>query len=315
MKRKKKRKGYNNSKSDVKISTKNKDRLFNFIFGREENKKWTLELYNAVNESAYTDESLIEFNTLEDYLYVSMKNDTSFLFQNSISLYEHQSTYNPNMPLRFMQYIARLYESYVNDNSLNKFGSSILELPVPKLVTFYNGDKDSEDETVLKLSNSFKENLKDKTDIEVKVRMLNINYGHNEKLMNACKPLNEYAWFIDRMRNNTECKSVDESVNSAIIDMPEDFLIKAFLRKHMSEVANMLKMEYQEKNAKDLIARANYKKGKEDGRVEGRVEGIEEGIDNVNKLNSYLLEAGRIDDLKKATNDKAFQKKLIDELF
>ncbi len=73
----------------------------------------------------------------------------------------------------------------------------------------------------------------------------------------------------------------------------------------------MLKMEYQEKNAKDLIARANYKKGKEDGRVEG----IEEGIDNVNKLNSYLLEAGRIDDLKKATNDKAFQKKLIDELF
>jgi hypothetical protein len=79
----------------------------------------------------------------------------------------------------------------------------------------------------------------------------------------------------------------------------------------MSEVANMLKMEYQEKNAKDLIARANYKKGKEDGRVEG----IEEGIDNVNKLNSYLLEAGRIDDLKKATNDKAFQKKLIDELF
>ncbi len=73
----------------------------------------------------------------------------------------------------------------------------------------------------------------------------------------------------------------------------------------------MLKMEYQEKNAKDLIARANYKKGKEDGRVEG----IEEGIDNVNKLNSYLLEAGRIDDLKKATNDKAFQKKLINELF
>ncbi len=73
----------------------------------------------------------------------------------------------------------------------------------------------------------------------------------------------------------------------------------------------MLKMEYQEKNAKDLIARANYKKGKEDGRVEG----IEEGIDNVNKLNSYLLEAGRIDDLKKTTNDKAFQKKLIDELF
>ena len=97
----------------ISVSREHKDRLFNFIFGRPENKKWTLSLYNAVNGSSYDDETEIEFNTLEEYLYVHMKNDTSFLFVGYLSLYEHQSTYNPNMPLRMMQYISAVYDGYI----------------------------------------------------------------------------------------------------------------------------------------------------------------------------------------------------------
>ncbi len=268
--------------SKITINRENKDRLFNFIFGREENKKWTLELYNAVNKSDYKDESQIEFNTLDNFLYVSMRNDTSFIFSGSMSLYEHQSTYNPNIPLRFLQYVSQLYEKYINENELNKYGSKLVKLPVPKLVVFYNGTKELADETILKLSDSFDDDIRDKTDIEVVVRMYNINFGHSNDLMKACKPLYEYSGFVSRIRNNG--MNMVDAVTNAITEMPDDYVLKPFLSKHMSEVTNMLQMEYQEKQAKDLIARASRREGKEEGLVEGRVEGIKGAVEIMKTL-------------------------------
>ena len=108
---------------NVTVNREHKDRLFNFIFGREENRRWTLSLYNAVNGSDHDDESLIEFNTLEDVMYLSMKNDTSFLIGNIMSVYEHQSIFNPNMPLRLMEYVGKLYSGYISRNKYNKYAT------------------------------------------------------------------------------------------------------------------------------------------------------------------------------------------------
>ena len=94
------------------VNTKYKDRLFNFIFGSEENRDWTLSLYNAINGSDYKDPSVIKFNTLDDVLFMGMKNDTSFLISWVLNVYEHQSTYNRNMPLRMLQYLSDLYSGY-----------------------------------------------------------------------------------------------------------------------------------------------------------------------------------------------------------
>ena len=154
------------------IQREYKDRLFNFIFGSEENKAWTLSLYNAVNGTSYTDPEEVQINTIKEVLYLGMHNDTSFLMTDDMNLYEQQSSYNPNMPLRMMQYAGNLYEKYIKENDLNKYGSELLQLPVPKLITFYNGIKETEDETILRLSDSFPEGTK--PDIEVTVRMLNI---------------------------------------------------------------------------------------------------------------------------------------------
>ena len=107
--------------------------------------------------------------------YLGMHNDVSFLISNEMNLYEQQSTYNPNMPVRLLQYAGNLYEKYFKDNSLNKYGGRLLQLPVPKLVVFYNGKKEQPDEMILKLSDSFPEGSD--ADIEVKVRMLNVNVG------------------------------------------------------------------------------------------------------------------------------------------
>ena len=176
-----------------------------------------------------------------------------------------------------MRYAGNLYGKYVDENDLDIYGEELLDLPAPKLVVFYNGKKDAPDETILRLSDSFKSKQGGKSDIEVKVRMLNINYGHNAELLQKCRPLYEYSWFIDRVREYSKNTEIEQAVGKAIVEMPEDFEIRAFLKSNQAEVSNMLTAEYHEINALDLVARANKKKGREEGRKVGREEGLAEG--------------------------------------
>ncbi|HCM91824.1 MAG TPA: hypothetical protein DIS78_04585 [Lachnospiraceae bacterium] len=267
---------------NVTINLKHKDRLFNFIFGKEENRKWTLSLYNAVNGSDHDDESMIEFNTLEDVMYLSMKNDTSFLIGNIMSVYEHQSSFNPNMPLRMMEYVGRLYSGYISKNKFNKYGEKLIMLPTPKLVVFYNGLKEQADESILRLSDSFDKGHRNEADIEVRVRMLNVNHGRNKELMDRCKPLAEYAWFIDEIRKNRKEHDTESSVRLAIEAMPDDCIIKGFLTGHMKEVEGMLDTEYNEAEVKELF--------KEEGREEGREQEVTERIQDMLRRGKTVAE-------------------------
>ncbi len=250
------------------INREYKDRLFNFTFGREENKEWTLSLYNAVNGSNYEDASCIEFNTLKDVLFMGMRNDTSFIIADIMSVYEHQSSFNRNMPLRLLQYVGDLYSGYITRNKLNKYGKTLINLPTPKLVVFYNGTDDQEDETILRLSSAFSESTREQSDIEVRVRMINVNYGRNKELMNACKPLAEYSWFINEIRKNqSNGHNLEAAVDAALEEMPVNYVIRRFLMIHKQEVHGMLDTEYNEAEVMELF--------KEDGRKEG----LEQGLD------------------------------------
>ena len=290
----------------VTVNREYKDRLLNYIFGSEENRKWTLSLYNAINHSSYEDENAIVFNTIKEVLYMGMHNDTSFLISDMMSVYEAQSTYNPNMPLRQLQYLGHLYEGYITDHKLNKYGSELLKLPVPKLVVLYNGRKETEDEVILKLTDSFDEKLRDQSDVEVRVSMLNINYGHNKELLEACRPLNEYAWFIERIREYRKAGyTIENAVSMAISNMPKEFCLKPFLLAHRAEVNEMLLTEYNEAEVMELF--------KEDGRREGREEGREEGQTEMNNVYRWLLQKGRATDVERATSDPVYYAKLLEE--
>ncbi len=247
---------------EIRVNEKHKDRLFNFIFGQEENREWTLSLYNAINGSNYTDASLIEFNTLEGVLYMNMKNDTSFIISGIWNVYEHQSSFNPNMPYRMLEYIVELFSGYVKVNKLNKYGSSLMKFPIPKLVVFYNGIEEKEDEVILRLSDSFDES-ETEADIEVKVRMLNVNFGRNKAIMQACKPLEEYAWVINRIRETQKkYKEVVDAVDEVVESIPNDFVIRDLLIRNRAEVYGMLDTEYNEAEIRELFM--------EDGRREER---------------------------------------------
>ena len=196
-------------------------------------------------------------------MYLGMQNDISFLMiTDEMNLFEQQSTYNPNEPLRMMQYTGNLFEKYIRQRKLNKYGSKLLMLPAPRLVVFFNGTSEQPDEMILRLSDSFPKGSV--SDIEVRVRMININYGRSQKLMEACKPLMEYSWLIAEVRKNKQDKEVEigSAIDKAITAMPDDFVIKPFLEANRAEVKGMLLEEYNEAETMELF--------REEGREEGQ---------------------------------------------
>ena len=199
--------------SDNTVNNQHKDRLFKFIFGRYENREWTLSLYNAVNKSSYTDSDAIQITTIEDVLYLSMKNDLSFILADTMNFYEHQSTFNPNMPMRMLIYAGMAYSKYVETHKkeISLYSSSQQTFPAPKLICFYNGVAKQPDSRVLELKSAFREGSE--SDIDVRVTMLNINKGRNAELLGSCRPLAEYSQFVGDVRNyEQESHDIDSAV-------------------------------------------------------------------------------------------------------
>ena len=225
------------------INTEHKDRVFKFIFGNPDKRQWTLDLYNAINGSGYDNPDDIQFNTIDDAVYLGMKNDVSFIIMNELHLWEHQSTYNPNMPMRFFIYAAKLYEKYITGSEYYQYSRTLQTAPCPRCICFYNSTENQPEEKVLRLSDAFI----GEGDIEVRVRMLNINYGKNENLMNVCEPLNEYAWLVDTIRKNQKImSSIEDAVEASIAEMPDDFVIRKFLLLNKAEVKGMFLTEWDQ---------------------------------------------------------------------
>ncbi len=246
-----------------------KDSLFKRIFGREEHKDWLLSLYNAVNNSNCTEEDILEITTIDNIIYLNMKNDVSFLIDSQMNLYEHQSTSNPNMPLRGLFYFSNLYQAYLTKMDLNIFSSKLLKIPTPQFIVFYNGISEQPDKSYLKLSDAFMHPLSEaqKTDFEWTATMLNINKGHNSELMEKCRALREYSLFVGRVQNNllkglTKIDAVNEAVEYA---SRENFLDGLFKRER-SEVLQVSLTEFD----MEEYGRHQYRDGHEDGISEGR---------------------------------------------
>lgn len=205
-------------------------------------------MYNAMNGSDYDDPNEIQYYTIEDAVYLGMKNDVSFIIVDELNLWEHQSTYNPNMPMSFFLYAAKLYEKYISGSDYYPYSSVLQFAPCPKCVCFYNGTREQPERQILRLSDAFN----GESDIEVIVTMLNINYGKNRALLEACAPLNEYAWLVDAIRRHQRAlKNLEMAIDAAIDETPDDFsikrfLIKRFLMMNKAEVKGMFLTEYDQ---------------------------------------------------------------------
>ena len=248
-----------------------KDRLFVKLFGDPENKQSLMSLYNALNGRDCTDVNELEINTIKDVIYMGRKNDVSCIVDAHMNLFEHQSTYNPNMPLRGMIYIAKLYEKYIEQHGLNIFSVNLVKIPTPRYFVLYNGEKDMPERMELKLSDAFMHPGED-TGIEFTAIMLNINYGHNKELMSACRTLEEYAIFVDKVRTyvkqSVNSDKLKQAVDRAVDECIKEGVLAGFLSAHKAEVRNMILTEYDEEKVKEMFKKEYWRDGYSAGKQE-----------------------------------------------
>ena len=251
----------------LRVKEEYKDTIFRMLYRDKGN---LLSLYNAVNERNYTNPDDLQIVTLENALYMEMKNDLAFIMDMNLYLYEHQSTYNPNIPLRNLFYIADEYQRLVIQKSL--YSTAIQKIPTPRFIVFYNGTKKVEDRSEFRLSSAY-ENPTEDPDLELRVTMLNVNEGHNNELMEHCRTLKEYAQYVARVRKYAAEPDIalEEAVERAVEECIKEGILEEFLVKNKAEVIKVSIYEYDKEFEEKKLRKAEYEAGVEAG--------IESGIE------------------------------------
>lgn len=268
--------------------------------------KKALSLYNGLNGTDYRDESLLEFNTLENAIYMNLHNDISFAIVNQIHLYEHQSTLPVNLPLRDLLYIADILQKTIVDKTI--YSSKRLMIPNPNFVVFYNGQDKMPERLELKLSDSFLIPT-DNPELELKVTVLNINEGTNEQLKEKCPELKEYMQYVDKVRKYNRELPLKDAVVKAVDECIKGNILRDFLMKQKGEVIKVSIYEFDEEREMKLIREDEREIGMEIGREEG----IGLGRRSILALSKILLADNRIDDLKRAADDEEYLEELCRE--
>ena len=225
---------------------------------------------------------------------MEMKNDVSFVLYDQLLLYEHQSTKNPNIPLRNLFYVSDVYSALTREDFL--YGGIPVKIPEPKFVVFYNGTDKMPEQSVLCLSDAY-ESKSEELDLELRIRFININPGYNEEMVEKSPTLYQYVKFVDIVRKYQKEMPFPEAVEKAIDECIKKGILAEFLRKNRAEVLRVSIFEYDE----------------EEHMRQEREESRQEGIEQVNDLYDKLHDLNREEDIWKAIKDVEYRKKLLEE--
>ena len=242
------------------VAVKYKDNVFCMLYREKEN---LLDLYNALRGSNYTNVDDLQVTTLNGGSYMKYKNDASFVLNMSLYMFEQQSSKNENMPLRFLHYLSDVYREMFSNDVLHR--RSMIKIPVPHFVTFYNGlEKWIEEEEEIKLSDMYEIPV-DNPQLELKVRVININ--RDADILSKCETLRGYMTFVNKTRCKTqvERKDVKQAVLEAIDECMEENILVDFFEKHREEVVEVSIYDYDEEKVRKTLA------------DEAREEGVTEG--------------------------------------
>ena len=232
------------------VTSKFKDNVFCMLY---RDKKNLLELYNALNNSDYTNVDDLQVTTLNGGSYMKYKNDASFLLCMSLYMFEQQSSKNPNMPLRFLHYVSDVFRELFSNSMLHR--RSMIKIPVPHFVTFYNGlEKWIEDENEIRLSDMY-EIPTDNPELELKVRVININ--KDVHILNKCKTLRDYMTFVNKVRfkMGVEGDDVRIAVTEAMDECIDEDILVDFFEKHREEVVEVSIYDYDEEEVRKVLAK------------------------------------------------------------
>ena len=251
-----------------------KDSVFVDLFSEDEKAKENfLSLYNALHGTNVTAIDQLRTIRLDKVLYMSFYNDVSYLVDNKmIILAEHQSTINPNMPLRCLEYVSRLYEKLFE--SKEKYSRKLLNIPRPEFYVFYNGIEPYPCDQILKLSHAFIEQS-EQPSLELIVKVVNINRHTEHPLLETCKPMREYSIFVQTVRKWQQQDSVT-GFHKAIEECIANNILREYLERKTKEVINMLIAEYDY----EMDIAVQREEEREIAFAEGIEQGIEQGFAN-----------------------------------
>ena len=248
--------------------------------------EYALDVYNAMNDSAYTDPDMIQIMRLENGISLSVRNDASFFISNYLNLYEHQSTYSPNAPLRFLIYLTNLLKTTIRKRDL--YSRKRVQIATPHFAVFYNGTEKRPEKEVLKLSDAFI-NQTDTPEIELTVTVYNINPNNNTQLLEKSEVLRSYMIFVNRVRENLEHQKkiaqnapeyeeeLEVAINEAIDYCVKHHIMEEFFRENRNEVTKSMVLDYTWERREELIRAEEYEDGKREGLEIGRAEGEKRG--------------------------------------
>lgn len=265
-----------------------KDTVFKLVLNDREE---LLALYNAIANTSLGPETELKIVTLDDVIWQDKVNDVAFTINNElIVLLEHQSTMNPNMPVRFLLYLAREYERLMPPGA--KYATKAVQLPRPRFIMFYNGNHRMDDHVQMRLTDLMPngEHLPE-SGVELTVDAYNINYGHNRELMEQCRALQFYSILIHRVETEQQTeKNLEIAVKRAVKWCKEQEILPAVLLEREGELVNMLLSEWDWDEAKQVWQDEAY----EDGVADGKAKIILNIMESMNLSLEDALKIGKI---------------------
>lgn len=228
--------------------------------------KYALDVYNALNGSHYTDVNELQIINMESGVLLSIRNDSSFIVDAYLNMYEHQSTYNPNMPLRFLFYVSTAYKEYITWHKMDLYGSKKIHIPTPKFVVFYNGEATRPEREILNLSDMYEHKL-DSYDLELACEVYNINPEYNMVIQRKSYVLQGYMEFVEKVRKWKDIGiELKQAITQAVDECIQENALAEFFQEKRAEVIDMALLDCTFEAREYMIRR--------DAREEGEINTI-----------------------------------------
>ena len=228
-------------------------------------KKYAMSVYNSLNDTNFTNLDDLEVHTLDKGVSLTVRNDAAFVVDASLSIYEHQSTVCPNMPVRNLIYYTTIVSKLLKKKNI--YGKKLIKIPIPKFVVFYNGDEEQPEEYDMKLSDAFEKET-DNPELELVCKVYNINFGKNKDLLDRCPVLKEYMIFVGYVRlylKEYGYEDLEKAINQAIDRCIQEDILADFLKENRAEVVKVTQLDY----TFDRQITMEREEAREEGRAEG----------------------------------------------
>ena len=245
-----------------------KDTVFVTVF---KEKKCLIELYNAIFDTNYDENTPLDIVTIKDVLFRTLKNDVAFtLGERFVVLIEHQSTLNGNLPLRDLLYVSTLFKRMIDSKLL--YRERTLMLPRPEFIVLYNGTTDIPEYQELRLSDAYLGELQEGEEdaLQLVVKVYNINSKKNAEILKKCETLKQYSRFVDIMRSY---QKTDQLTNEKMVEIMErcqrDGILTDFFREYGTELIEMLFKELTREEDLEISRLDGYDAGLKEGEKSG----------------------------------------------